>query len=100
MLQEKKIGFIGCGNMGEALVSGLVLSKAAKPENIICSDVSTDLLEAVQKKYGILTTTDNMEVVNVSDIIIYATKPQIIGSVLKETAPGLDKSKLIISLFE
>ncbi len=98
MLQGKKIGFIGCGNMGEALVSGLVLSKAAKPENIICSDVSTNLLEEIQQKYGVLTTTDNMEVVKNSDIIIYATKPQIIGSVLKETAPGLDKSKLIISI--
>jgi pyrroline-5-carboxylate reductase len=98
MLQEKRIGFIGCGNMGEALVSGLVLSKAAKPENIICSDLSTDLLESVRKKYGVLTTTKNMEVIEKSDIIIYATKPQIIGSVFKETAPGLDKSKLIISI--
>ena len=50
MLKEKKIGFIGCGNMGEALVSGLVLSGAAKPENIICSDIAEDLLEAVKKK--------------------------------------------------
>ena len=67
MLQEKKIGFIGSGNMGEALVSGLVLSKAAKPENIICSDISLDLLEAVHTKYGVLTTTNNMEVVEKSD---------------------------------
>jgi len=80
------------------LVSGLVLSKAAKPENIICSDLSTDLLESVREKYGVLTTTKNMEVIEKSDIIIFATKPQIIGSVLKETAPGLDKSKLIISI--
>ncbi len=98
MLQEKKIGFIGSGNMGEALVSGLVLSKAAKPENIICSDISTDLLAAVSEKYGVKTTTDNMEVVEQAEIIVYATKPQILGSVLKQTAPGLDKSKLIISI--
>ncbi len=98
MLKRKKIGFIGSGNMGEALVSGLVLSKAAQPEDIICSDISLDLLKEIQGKYGVLTTTNNMEVVKKADIIVYATKPQIIGSVLKETAPALDKSKLIISI--
>ncbi|MCD4677127.1 MAG: pyrroline-5-carboxylate reductase [Desulfobacula sp.] len=98
MLQEKKIGFIGGGNMGEALISGLVLSKAAKPENIICSDIAEDLLEEIQNKYKISTTTDNIEVAKKSDIIVYATKPQILGSVLKETASVLDQSKLIISI--
>ncbi len=98
MLQEKKIGFIGSGNMGEALISGLVLSNATRPENIICSDIAEDVLEEIQKKYNIFTTTNNIEVVQTSDIIVYATKPQILGSVLKETAPALDKSKLIISI--
>ncbi len=93
MLQEKKIGFIGSGNMGEALISGLVLSKAAKPENIICSDIAQDLLDQIQTKYTIATTTDNTEVAKKS-----ATKPQILGSVLKETASALDQSKLIISI--
>ena len=98
MLQEKKIGFIGSGNMGEALISGLVLSKATKPENIICSDIAEDLLEEIQTKYKVSTTTDNIEVAKKSEIVIYATKPQILGLVLKETAPALDQSKLIISI--
>ncbi len=98
MLQGKKIGFIGSGNMGEALISGLVLSKAANPENIICSDIAEDLLEEIQTKYKVSTTTDNIEVAKKSEIVIYATKPQILGSVLKETAPALDQSKLVISI--
>ena len=98
MLQDKKIGFIGSGNMGEALISGLVLSKATRPENIICSDIRDEPLTEIKAKYGINTTTNNMEVVEQSDIIIYATKPQILASVLKETSPGLDTSKLIISI--
>ena len=98
MLHDKKIGFIGSGNMGEALISGLVLSKAANPENIICSDIAEDLLEEIQTKYKVSTTTDNIEVAKKSEIVIYATKPQILGSVLKETAPALDQSKLIISI--
>ncbi|MCP4021322.1 MAG: pyrroline-5-carboxylate reductase [Desulfobacteraceae bacterium] len=98
MLLDKKIGFIGSGNMGEALISGLVLSKAAKPENIICSDIDQKLLDTIKNKYKVHTTTDNIEVATKSEIVIYATKPQILGDVLKETASALDKSKLIISI--
>ena len=98
MLCDKKIGFIGSGNMGEALISGLVISKAAKPENIICSDIAEDLLEEIQTKYKVSTTTDNIEVVKKSEIVVYATKPQILGSVLKQTASALDQSKLVISI--
>jgi pyrroline-5-carboxylate reductase len=98
MLQEKKIGFVGSGNMGEALVSGLVLSGAARPENILCSDVRDDQLEVIREKYGVRTTLSNMEVVTSSEIVIYATKPQILHEVLTETADGLDLSKLVISI--
>lgn len=98
MLTDKKIGFVGAGNMGEALVSGLICSGSSKPENIICSDVREESLAAIRKKYGIAATTSNVEVVKTADIIIYATKPQIIATVLKETAEFLDMSKLIISI--
>jgi pyrroline-5-carboxylate reductase len=98
MLQNKKIGFIGSGNMAEALVSGLVLSKAAKPENIICSDIYEDQLSSVKKKYQVNITTDNCEVAKASEIVVFSTKPQILGAVLKETASVLDTSKLVISI--
>lgn len=98
MLQNKKIGFIGSGNMGEALISGLVMSNATNPENIICSDVRKEPLNEIHEKYGVLTTTNNIEVAERSDIIIYSTKPQILGKVLKQTANSLDRSKLIISI--
>lgn len=98
MLTEKKIGIIGGGNMAEALISGLVQSGAALPANIICSDIREDPLEALKENYGVNVTTDNCEVAAQSEIIIYATKPQILATVLKETADILDKSKLIISI--
>lgn len=98
MLNSKKVGFIGAGNMGEALVSGLLTSGSAAPENIICSDIRENRLEFIKERFGIRTTTSNREVVSVSDIIVYAVKPQIMADVLKETADGLDMSKLIISI--
>lgn len=98
MLKDKRIGFIGGGNMGEALISGLIMANSTKPENITCSDVRLDALQELQGKYGVNITTDNNEVVRNSDIIVYATKPQILASVLKETADALDQSKLVISI--
>ena len=97
MIQEKNIGIIGMGNMGEAIVSGLLASKSSAPEKIICSDIRSDRLDFVKTEYGIETTRKNLEVVNASEIIIYSVKPQTMAKVLKETAPSLDMSKLIIS---
>jgi pyrroline-5-carboxylate reductase len=98
MLRNKKICILGTGNMGEALVSGLIGSASSKPENIICTDVRETKLKAIKEKYGIQTKTDNPEAVADSDIVIYAVKPQIMAAVLTETAQKLDMSKLIISI--
>ena len=98
MLNNKTIGMIGTGNMANALIDGLIRSGATQAENIICSDASERQLEIAQKKFNVATTTNNIEVIQKADIIIYAIKPQIMASVLKETADHLDKSKLIISI--
>jgi len=98
MLTNKKISILGTGNMGQALVSGLVGSGSSKPKNIICTDVREAKLKAVEKQYGVRTTTSNLEAVSQAEIIIYAVKPQIMASVLNETAKKLDMSKLIISI--
>ena len=98
MLKDKKIGVIGTGNMGGALIRGLVGSRSSAPENIICSDIRKDKMKSIQETYGVRTTTSNVEVVKGSDIIIYSIKPQIMASILKETAKYLDSSKLAISI--
>jgi pyrroline-5-carboxylate reductase len=97
-LIDKKLCFLGCGNMGEALVSGLVQSGAARPANIICTDVREERLEELSARYGVRTTPSNVEAVAQSEVVIYAVKPQLMAEVLKETADQLDMSKLIISI--
>ena len=98
MLTNKKICIIGTGNMGQALVSGLVGSGSSKPKNIICTDVREAKLKAIEKEYGVQTATNNLEAVSQAEIIIYAVKPQIMAAVINETAGILDMSKLIISI--
>ena len=98
MLNNKKIAIIGTGNMGEALVGGLIVSQSSKPKNIICSDVRQDKLDQVKSKFKVRTTTNNLKAVAEADIIIYAVKPQIMAATLTETAAKLDMSKLVISI--
>jgi len=73
-----KIGFIGSGNMAEALLKGLL---CLKPQ-ILMSDPKTDRLAELQKKYHVSVTTDNNEVVAFSDIVILAVKPQMATEVV------------------
>ena len=98
MLTGRTIAFIGTGNMGEALVSGLVKNGSAQPGDIVCTDVRPDKLEALSEKYGVRTTADNMEAVRSAEIVVYAVKPQILAKVLRETADGLDMTKLVVSI--
>jgi len=98
MLKNKIIAIIGTGNMGDALVSGLIGSGSSKPQNIICSDIRKDKLDNIKTLYKVRTTTSNLKAVSEADIVIYAVKPQLMASVLKETGKNLDMSKLVISI--
>ena len=98
MLKDKIIAIIGTGNMGDALVSGLIGSGSSKPKNIICSDVRKDKLDQIKSRYKVRTTTNNLKAVSEADIVIYAVKPQLMAAVLNETGSKLDMSKLVISI--
>ncbi len=98
MLRNKHVGFLGAGNMGEALIHGLLHGHLCKPEQIICSDVRPERLKLIREKYGVRGTTHNSEVVKQSDIIILAVKPQIMKPVVEEVSKYFDFNKLIISI--
>lgn len=98
MLNNKIIAIIGTGNMGDAMVSGLIGSGSSNPKNIICADIRKDNLDEIKSRYKVRTTVNNLKAVSEADIIIYAVKPQLLASVLIETGPKLDMSKLVISI--
>ena len=92
------VGFIGTGNMGEALINGLLHGHLCRPEQIICSDVRPERLKAIREASGVRGTSHNVEVVKQADIIILSVKPQIMKQVIEEITKYLDLSKLIISI--
>ena len=98
MLKNKQVGILGTGNMGEALIHGLLYGHLCRPEQIFCSDVRAERLKIIREKYGVKSTSHNVELVKQSDIVILAVKPQIMKQVVGEIAKYLDLSKLIISI--
>jgi pyrroline-5-carboxylate reductase len=98
MLKNKRVGFVGIGNMGEALISGLLESHLCQPEQILCSDVQPERLKVIRGRYGVKGTSHNTEVAKQADILILAVKPQIMKPVVEEITTHLALSKLIISI--
>jgi len=102
----KKIGFIGSGNMGEAIISALIKSNSFLPEAIFASDVNKERLNLINHKYKIITTQDNISLFKNCDIIILAVKPQQLDLLLSNISDALQLSildnkiskKLIISI--
>lgn len=93
-----KIGFIGCGNMAQAIISGLINNKMFEPDEIIASDKSGAALAAAKEKYGIHTTTNNSELVLESEVLLLAVKPLVIADVISEIADTVGEQKLVISI--
>jgi pyrroline-5-carboxylate reductase len=95
---EKKIAFLGGGNMAEALIKGLIASGTAKPDKILAADVLAERLEYLRKNYDIIIQKTNKDAACEADIIILSVKPQVIEKILAEIAPVVDDKKLIISI--
>lgn len=96
-IKGKKIGFLGGGNMGEALIRGLLKTGLIPPEAIFVTDVRLERLEELARLYGIHTLSDNPLLVRRVDVVILAVKPQILAEVLREVAPA-SAGKLFISI--
>jgi len=98
VLTNKKLGFIGGGNMAEAMVNGLITASFIEARNILVSDPISERLEYMHSEYKVRTTSDNRELVQKSDILVIAVKPQSVKKILKNFADLVDGEKLIVSV--
>ncbi|EDH7138021.1 pyrroline-5-carboxylate reductase [Salmonella enterica subsp. enterica serovar Enteritidis] len=95
---EKKIGFIGCGNMGKAILGGLIASGQVLPGQIWVYTPSPDKVAALHDQYGINAAQSAQEVAQVADIVFGAVKPGIMVKVLSEISSSLNKDSLVVSI--
>ena len=97
-LQNETIALVGAGNMGEALIRGLLSAKIVKPSQIIVTDVRAERREFFTKAFGVRAVSDNAEAVKAADIIVLAVKPQQMNEALASFKSVAVKSKLLISI--
>lgn len=93
-----KIGFIGCGNMGSAMVGGLVKSGFAKAEDIIVSTRTEESANKLKGELKVNVTLSNKEVVKNSEVLFLAVKPNMYKKVIDEVKDILSRDKLIITI--
>jgi len=81
---NKNIGFIGCGNMAQAMIGGLVKSGIVSNEFIMASDINQMNLDQVEQSYQIKITMNNEKVAKFSDVLILAVNPHLYEVVINE----------------
>ena len=97
-MNNKNIGFIGAGNMASALIGGLIDS-GKDVTNIIASSPEKDHLDRLKKSFNIKTTHKNEEIIQLSEIVILAVKPNVVEPVLLEIKDLLfQRNPLLISI--
>lgn len=98
MKRKKRIGLIGTGNMGEALIAGLLKAKFVTSDQIMVFDNDGRRVQHMQKHYGVKKSSDNRELSLQCDPLLLCVKPQSMKEVVEEIADALGPSKLIISI--
>jgi len=99
---KKTIGFIGAGNMGEAMIGAVLTSKLFEKTDVWMSDINEERLSRMETDYGVRTTSDNAVLFEQCDIVVLAVKPQQMDDILAQIAPQakspLTGTKLVISI--
>ena len=92
------IGFIGGGNMAEALIKGLKISKPKVAIEMFVSEPRPERRQYLELAYGVKTTSDNKELASSAEIIILAVKPQNMEEVLSEISRFITDEKTVVSI--
>ena len=93
-----KIGFIGAGNMAEAIIKGIIDAKIYKSKDIIVSDIRPQRVKVLCKKYKVTSAADNCKLAKTATILVLSVKPQNMRDVLTEIKDAVAKNLLIVSI--
>lgn len=94
---RRQLGFLGAGNMAEAIAAAAISKSILSPQSMIASDPN-DARRDVFAAMGITATTDNAEVVSQSEQIMLAVKPQVMPEAAADLASGINDEQIVISI--
>ncbi len=93
-----RIGFIGSGNMAEALIKGVISADVYAPEDVFVSDIRTDRLEFLVEKYGVVPAKSNAELASKVETVVLSIKPQNMTDALENVKDAISTETLVISI--
>jgi pyrroline-5-carboxylate reductase len=97
VLAGRRLGLIGAGKMAEAIVRGVAAAGVLPKDRITASDPDASRRD-VMASLGVRATGDNADVLEASDVVVLAVKPQVIVKVLEGLASGVTSEHLIVSI--
>jgi len=97
-LDQPKVAVIGAGKMGEAIIGGLLKSKAYSPLEIQAVEVVESRRQYISETYDVKCFHDVKRVVDFGDIVLLAVKPSIVGKVLEQIGPLMKGRKVLVSI--
>ncbi|MCC6875696.1 MAG: pyrroline-5-carboxylate reductase [Sandaracinaceae bacterium] len=95
---DRKIAFLGAGNMAGALIKGLLRAGACAPGDVLGVDVRPERLAELERAHGIRTGRDLAEATRWADIVVLATKPQVFDRVLPVVGGAVRPETLVVSV--
>ncbi|MCL5292060.1 MAG: pyrroline-5-carboxylate reductase [Actinobacteria bacterium] len=93
-----RIGFIGVGQMGGALLRGFLEAGLVGPENVWISETDAERLKKLCEDFGVNPARSNRETAENADVVILAVKPQQLLDVVDDLAPVLTAEKVVITI--
>jgi pyrroline-5-carboxylate reductase len=98
MLRDIKIAFVGSGVMAEAFLQGLLRQQLVEGTEVTCADPLAARGRELATRYGVSTTTSNVDAVDGADIVVLSVKPQVLSEVLDQLRGHLKKDVFILSI--
>ncbi len=95
---NRRIGFIGAGNMATALIKGTISSGLYAPGMIKASDTDPDKIKRIHEEYDVDGVHSNKNLVELCDVIVLSVKPQVINNVLNDIRDKINKNHIVISI--
>ncbi|MDL2306920.1 pyrroline-5-carboxylate reductase [Desulfovibrio sp. OttesenSCG-928-C06] len=93
-----KFGFCGAGNMGKAMIRGILGAGLAKAQDIYVFDAYKPGLEALAAELKIIPVASEEEAAKQADILILAVKPDVVPAVLQKVKGIIGKDKIVVSI--
>ena len=91
------IAILGCGQLGEAILAGLIASKTVPADSIVATARRPERVAELESAHGVSATLDNGPAIEQADVVLVCVKPQAAHSLLPSLAGSITDDKLIIS---